>query len=561
MQWRDSIWRDGQKHLESAIRYQQDWLINRCDLLASIAHRKLPIDATNSDLKDEAQRLSQSCHDANIAEGGDGGARLIVQDYGYEWPGLPRASCPRWWKRALCRSLDDLTEEAARSLGHVGGRSASYISEQTYMRKLGQRKANERAVNAAICTEQQSGEECALADAVAASVANPKIRRAELMTRLKGLDVIAGESGHVGLFITGTLGSTFHPVHWHGDRNERWSGASVAQGHANMMSKWKRTRARWTKHGLTFYGMRVVEPHECGTPHWHLIVFVRPDEVRKILGHFLRCFREDERNIPRRSALVHRVKVERIRTDKGGAAAYLAKYVSKNIDGEGLETAEKSAARRVRGWASGHRIRQFDFFGGPPVGIWREVRRIPDDDDSLTDMVIAAAHVAANRHDEQNADWAGYVRANGGIACRRRDRPLQLQFEFDVTERGAKYSAYGDFKWMRIIGIECGPVLAITRKKRWSIRWGGGVGSTARSALPWTRSNNCNHDAHDGSQSVDCFSRSVSQLVDIESTTVEAGESFTSGLKRSRPRTLVKIISNPQDFEFQGDYLSPFDST
>ena len=473
-QWRESIWRDGEKHGDGPMRYQQDWLIDRCNLIASYAHPKIPIDATNSDLKDEAQRLAEACHDAYIREGGDGEARVIVQGYGYDWPGLPRAACPRWWKRSLCRSLDSLTEEAARALGHVGGRSASYISEQTQVRKLGQRKANERAVNAAVCYEQQSGEECALQEAVSASVANPKVRRAELMTRLKGLDVIAGDSGHVGLFITGTLGSTFHPVHWHGERNERWSGASVADGHANMMSKWRRTRARWTKHGLTYYGMRVAEPHECGTPHWHIIVFTRADEVRKIVGHFLRCFREDERSVPRRSALVHRVEVERIRAEKGGAAAYLAKYVSKNIDGEGLDTAEKSAARRVRGWASAHRIRQFDFFGGPPIGVWREVRRISPDDDALADTVIAAAHVAANRHDDEKADWAGFIRVNGGMHCKRRDRPLQLQFEFDVTAQGAKYSAYGDFKWMRITGVEHGPILARTRLKRWSIRWGLG---------------------------------------------------------------------------------------
>lgn len=550
--WRRSIWDDGEKHRDSPTRYAMPWLGHTLKTLNDLGAGYMPIDSTNDDLKKAAGELAERCRTLWLEEGGDGAARVLLQSRGIEWPGAARSWCPRWWKRQLSVALDASTEVAARSLGHVGGGSVGYVSEQTQVRKLGQRQASKRAVDAATCVEQQEGEECALREAVDASVANPKIRRAELMTRLRGLDALALEHGHVGLFITATLASRYHPAHHYGKRNRLWNGETVQEGHANLMWKWKRARSRWTKHGLMFYGMRVGEPHHCGTEHQHFMVFVRPDDVMRVVGHFLRVFREDHRDEPSRSALVHRVQVERIRPDKGGAAAYLAKYVAKNIDGENLEAVDKSNATRVRSWASAHRIRQFDFFGGPPVGTWREIRRIEPEDDALLDENLRAAFQAANKTEEHKADWAGYVRANGGIFCKRRERPIQLQFEFDVTAHGAKYSAYGDFKWMRVCGVESGRRLALTRLKRWTVRWGSG--SMARSTLPWTRVNNCNQSSPDAVelektealpvgtsvQSVDSFSLSL----DFGLTGVISGESFTSGLKRDARDTLDGFFQN-----------------
>lgn len=571
--WRRSIWDDGETNRHSPTRYAMPWLGRTLQTLNDLGAGYMPIDATNDDVKQAASELAERCRSLWLEEGGDGAARVLVQSHGIEWPGAARSWCPRFWKRQLSRSLDASTEEAARSLGHVGGGSVGYVSEQTQVRKLGQKQANRRAIDAAVCIEQQGGEEFALRDAVEASIANPRVRRAELMTRLRGLDALALDHGHVGLFITATLASRYHPINHvkkrdgkrGGRRNRLWSGETVQEGHANLMWKWKRARSRWTKHKLMFYGMRVGEPHHCGTEHQHFMVFVRPDDVMRIVGHFLRVFREDHRDEPSRAALVHRVQVERIRADKGGAAAYLAKYVAKNIDGEDLEAVDKSNAKRVRSWASAHRIRQFDFFGGPPVGTWREIRRVDPDDDALLDKNLRAAFDAANKTEDHKADWAGYVRANGGIFCKRRDRPIQLQFEFDVTNNGAKYSAYGDFKWMRVCGVESGRRLALTRLKRWSVRWSSGL---ARSALPWTRVNNCNQSSPDAVElektealpvgtSVQSVG-SVGSFSLFHSTGVISGESLTSGLKSDRPQRLDSFFRQNGNIPIQIDFGSRF---
>ncbi len=98
-------------------------------------------------------------------------------------------------------------------------------------------------------------------------------------------------------------------------------------------SVWQKLE-RLCKAGIRVFGFRVVEPHHDGTPHWHMLLFVRPEQVDELRDIFVITPRlEDSEELQSYKALKARFHVESIDKEKGSATGYIAKYISKNIDG------------------------------------------------------------------------------------------------------------------------------------------------------------------------------------------------------------------------------------
>jgi len=85
-------------------------------------------------------------------------------------------------------------------------------------------------------------------------------------------------------------------------------------------------------------------------------------------------------------AAKHRFEVVVIDPDRARATGYVAKYVAKNIDGYQVEIDDEAAlhtsisAIRAASWASVWDIWQFQPLGGPPVTVWRELKRLDKSD-------------------------------------------------------------------------------------------------------------------------------------------------------------------------------------
>lgn len=189
---------------------------------------------------------------------------------------------------------------------------------------------------------------------------------------------------------------------------KNWGGYSPRVTHRYLCNVWAKIRASLSRNKIKVFGFRVVEPHHDGTSHWHLLVFMLPehrDNAKAIMSQY--ALKEDS-NEP--GAKENRFKFVDIEKEKGTATGYIAKYISKNIDGYALdgeidnETGKnlKDTAKSITAWASRWKIRQFQQIGGAPVTVYRELRRLKDQkvEDKNIDPVLAAANVG---------DWAAYT--------------------------------------------------------------------------------------------------------------------------------------------------------
>ena len=140
-----------------------------------------------------------------------------------------------------------------------------------------EREASNRQTLEDCVATNEDGIELSLADIAAAGTSNPRVRRAELMTRIAGLELVAEHAGHDALMVTWTLPSELHAFD---NKGIECAGRHVTprEGHAWLMDQWRKCRSALDRRAVVRYGVRVVEPHADGTPHWHFLLFVEPGQ-------------------------------------------------------------------------------------------------------------------------------------------------------------------------------------------------------------------------------------------------------------------------------------------
>ncbi|HAV6910493.1 TPA: replication endonuclease, partial [Cronobacter sakazakii] len=409
--------------------------------------------------------------------------------------GLLRMMAPAWWYTKIKRARDVQREHMAIAVGQVQKAASAYVSRGA-LHEWTEQKRRDAEFFRKFDLMNKDGDRVSMADMVYGSVSNPAVRRCELMVRMRGFEDIASEKGMVGDFYTITAPSRYHSVHSKGGFVSQWNGCNPQDTQRYLCGVWAKARAALSRAGIHVFGFRVVEPHHDGTPHWHMLLFMRPqdvDAVRDIICYHARITDSEELNTP--EALKARFFVEPIDPEIGSATGYIAKYISKNIDGFALdgekdsETGEslRDMAKAVSAWASRWRIRQFQQIGGAPVTVWRELRRLRGQQlaDPHMDAVLAAADIAS--------DWASYTELQGGPLVARRDLVVRLAYE--ITEQGNEYGE----DVQRVQGIYSPHVQGsevATRLVKWAIvpklaEASAEAGFSGGAAAPWSSVNNC----------------------------------------------------------------------
>ncbi|EPS5535090.1 replication endonuclease [Enterobacter hormaechei] len=386
-------------------------------------------------------------------------------------PAVIRMFTETWWRNRLRRIAAAWREHLQIAVGNVSKKRHAYASKNC-VTDWREQKRRTREFLKGLDLEDEDGNRISLIEKYDGSVANPAIRRCELMTRIRGFENICNELGYVGEFYTLTAPSKYHATTKAGYRNTKWKGASPSDTQSYLTGLWARIRAKLHREEIRIFGIRVAEPHHDGTPHWHMLMFMLPEHVervRLIIRDY--AWEEDHHELRSDKAKKARFHAEAIDPEKGSATGYVAKYISKNIDGYALdgetddESGEllKETAPAVSAWAARWHIRQFQFIGGAPVTVYRELRRLADTETAHgLSVEFAAVHDAADA-----GDWAGYVNAQGGPFVRRDD--LQVR---TLYEPRAEFNQYGE-ETVCIRGVYDSTIGAgtpiLTRLTQWKI--------------------------------------------------------------------------------------------
>ena len=379
---------------------------------------------------------------------------------------LGRLFSVRWWTRKVRVLQARALEKMCREMGFVHAKAGKYCSDYTLRRRWHQQRRNADLLASLVATNQD-GQAFTLGELSALGVANPVLRRLELMARIGGFERLAAKTGlFVPVFYTLTCPSKFHAFHVSGECNAKWNRSTPREAQAYLNSVWALVRAAWDKAGIRAFGFRVVEPHHDGCPHWHMILWFSPDKHEKataIFQHY--AIQEDLEELRQRDGSLNiepRFKPVIIDESKGTAAGYVVKYVSKNIDGHGVESDSYGgcaidSAMRIEAWSTTWGIRQFQQIGGPSVTVWRELRRARDDvllDDDEFEKIQAAAN---------QGDWSSFTELMGGPLVARNDMPIRAHMVARVERND-----YDEIV-MKISGVAYHGEVAITRRHEWTI--------------------------------------------------------------------------------------------
>ena len=421
---------------------------------------------SDSTLRSKAHRMARVGKGISIAK-----AEALLKSVGLPFPtaqddesALARLACPLWWSRALRKQQDRQQEQLAVQVGLVRKNQQPYVSTALLARIQARHQAS-LEILANYEAVSNEGDTLNLLDVLKKSVANPAVRRAELMVRMRGFEDYASEQGHVAMFYTLTTPSKYHRYSGEG-LNPKYEHATPRQAQAYLVKIWSQIRAKLKREGMNVYGFRVAEPHHDGTPHWHILLFMQPEHqlaVTATLKHY--AFLEDGQEA---GAAEHRFEALVIDSQRGSATGYIAKYISKNIDGFGMDSDSEAgveadnSAQRVRAWSSVWGIRQFQQIGGAAVGVWRELRRM----EHAVEGLLEQARLAAD-----SGQWANYLKVQGGATLERKCQPIQLWSieSVDMTTGALKASRYGETV-KRTKGLDCVGAITITRTKEWTIQ-------------------------------------------------------------------------------------------
>jgi len=188
-----------------------------------------------------------------------------------------------------------------------------------------------------------------LSEVIISSNHNANRYYAQVQNRVNTLNKVAKKMNLVPLFLTLTLPSRFHPQKQKSkyDKtlidNPKFDGTSTRQASKYLTKMFKKLRDDRAYRGGKKIYFRVVEPHKDGTPHTHILLFVKKNRVEKMIDAFHRLYPS---------------KTNKIETDIKSGASYIMKYINKTLPLSKQKNLSQSD-KYLNAWYAKNRIVRF----------------------------------------------------------------------------------------------------------------------------------------------------------------------------------------------------------
>lgn len=245
-----------------------------------------------------------------------------------------------------------------------------------------------------------------------------KNRMSENYALAVGIDKYATAAGMTWAMVTGTCPPRMHPNPENGHCT--WDGTTPDIAHEWLLHHFDNaTKTLVETHQIVMSGYRPTEAQKDGTPHCHWMIFAYPNDMHKI-EEVLRDQTADwDSDVGLKFDL---------NNGKAKSSTYAFKYIYKTVGNiEDLEGAQGGNDA----WRSTWSIRGLQFFGIPPLGMWRGLRsqkEVPED------SAIAPLWRAARR-----GDGAGFIGLMGGLNIKKKDRPFIFKKGGDIEKKTALF--------------------------------------------------------------------------------------------------------------------------
>ncbi|MDF9776262.1 replication endonuclease [Pseudomonas baetica] len=314
----------------------------------------------------------------------------------------------KWWRRKIISLADSSREHQAQLNKHLGGRNPSQVccSEETVAAFTERKEVTDRALKSQYKLKRLSNGSShvfSLYD-IAASVRKNKLN--EIFLDIKALENIAQSKDYGCAFITLTAAPEYHSNPKRGRDN--YNGATAREANQSLQKDWrsildaldnmgiKRTSAR-------YFGFRVVEPHEDGCPHWHILFFFEKQAsiIETVESSIRRLYLDRGNYFDNQKQDIVRI-IEKTNDSTATPSSYIFKYVAFALSSdEDLLALKYKCAIRSMG------ARQYSFFGIKcAVGKQRALKSISRSDTAPQNIKTMADRLhphkcIENRNEEQ----------------------------------------------------------------------------------------------------------------------------------------------------------------